>query len=55
MAESISVGANYRAAGRARTKAEFVSKISIVVEEAEETVFWFECLIESGIVKEDLL
>jgi four helix bundle protein len=46
------VGANYRAAGRSRSKAEFVSKIGIVVEEADETVFW---LVESGIVKEELL
>jgi four helix bundle protein len=50
-----SVGANYRAAGRARSKAEFVAKMGIVVEEADETVFWIECLIESGIVKPDLL
>ncbi len=50
-----SVGANYRAAGRARSKAEFISKIGIVVEEADETVFWLECLIESGIVKGELL
>jgi four helix bundle protein len=50
-----SVGANYRAAGRARSKAEFISKIGIVVEEADEAVFWIECLIESGIVKPDLL
>ena len=50
-----SIGANYRAAGRARSKAEFVSKIGIVVEEADETVFWLECLIESGIVKEAML
>ena len=50
-----SVGANYRAAGRARSKAEFIAKIGIVVEEADETVFWIECLIESGIVKSDLL
>ena len=49
-----SVGANYRAAGRARSKAEFVSKIGIVVEEADESVLWLECLIETGIVKEDL-
>ena len=40
---------------RARSQAEFVSKIGIVVEEADETVYWLECLIESGIVKEDLL
>ena len=50
-----SVGANYRAAGRARSKAEFVAKMGIVVEEADETVFWIECLIESGIVKPELL
>jgi four helix bundle protein len=50
-----SVGANYRAAGRSRSKAEFVAKMGIVVEEADETVFWIECLIESGIVKPDLL
>jgi len=50
-----SVGANYRAAGRARSRPEFISKIGIVVEEADETVFWLECLVESGIVKEDLL
>jgi four helix bundle protein len=49
------VGANYRACGRARSKAEFISKIGIVVEEADETVFWIECLIESGIVKQELL
>lgn len=50
-----SVGANYRAAGRARSKAEFVSKIGVVVEEADEVVFWLECLMESGIVKPGLL
>jgi four helix bundle protein len=50
-----SIGANYRAVGRARSKAEFVSKMGIVVEEADETVFWIECLIESEIVKPDLL
>ena len=50
-----SVGANYRAAGRVRSKAEFVAKIGIVVEEADETIFWLECLMESGIVKPDLL
>jgi four helix bundle protein len=50
-----SVGANYRAAGRARSKAEFVAKMGIVMEEADETVFWIECLVESGIVKSDLL
>jgi four helix bundle protein len=45
-----SVAANYRAACRARSKAEFIAKIGVVVEEADETVFWLELLIETGIV-----
>ncbi|MCJ8166760.1 four helix bundle protein [Pontibacter sp. E15-1] len=44
-----SVGANYRAACRARSAAEFYSKVSIVIEEADETIFWLELLEESGI------
>ena len=47
---SASVAANYRATCRARSKAEFFSKISIVVEEADETLFWLEILEESGMV-----
>jgi four helix bundle protein len=39
-----SVAANYRAACRARSKAEFISKIGIVVEEADETAFWIDLL-----------
>jgi len=50
-----SIGANYRSAGRARSKAEFVSKISVVLEESDETVFWLELLYESEIVKPELL
>jgi len=50
-----SVGANYRAAGSARSAAEFSAKIGIVLEEADETLFWLECLIEAGIVKQELL
>lgn len=38
------VAANYRAVCRARSKAEFISKMGIVVEEADETVFWLEFL-----------
>ena len=45
-----SVAANYRAVCRARSKAEFVAKIGVVVEEADETVFWLELLGETGIV-----
>src|SRR5271167_818871 len=44
------VAANYRAVCRARSKAEFISKISIVVEEADEAVLWLELLVESGIL-----
>ena len=47
-----SVAANYRAACRARSQAEFAAKIGVVVEEADETVFWLELLVEAGIVPE---
>ena len=50
-----SVGANYRAACRARSPKEFYSKISIVIEEADESMFWLELLAESNIVKATLL
>ncbi len=45
-----SVAANYRASCRARSGADFVSKISVVTEEADETLFWFEVLIESELI-----
>ncbi len=45
-----SVAANYRAVCRARSKAEFVAKMGIVVEEADETLFWLELLVETGVV-----
>jgi four helix bundle protein len=45
------MAANYRAAGRSRSKAEFVAKIGVVIEEADETVFWLEMLRDGGIVK----
>ena len=45
-----SVAANYRAVCRARSKAEFVAKMGVVVEEADETVFWMELLVDTGIV-----
>lgn len=44
-----SVGANYRSACRGRSHAEFRAKIGIVEEEADESAFWLELLIESGI------
>jgi len=50
-----SVAANYRAVCRARSKAEFVSRIGIVAEEADEAVFWLEMLSESGTMQPDRL
>lgn len=50
-----SVAANYRAACRARSKAEFVAKIGVVVEEADETVFWLELFRDASIVAPDKL
>src|SRR5947208_14697586 len=49
------VAANYRAACRARSKAEWVAKIGIVVEEADETVFWLEMLADGEIVPQQKL
>lgn len=50
-----SVGANYRSACRARSKAEFTSKLGIVLEEADESEFWLELVIESKVMKEKLV
>jgi four helix bundle protein len=47
-----SVAANYRAVCRARSRAEFIAKMGVVVEEADETVFWLELLVEASIVRE---
>ena len=44
-----SIAANYRAAGRGRSRAEFFAKICIVVEEADETLYWLELIRESKI------
>jgi four helix bundle protein len=49
---STSVGANYRAACRAKSSADFIAKMGIVEEECDECIYWMELLIESGIVKE---
>ena len=45
-----SVAANYRAACRARSSAEFVAKLGLVLEEADESLFWLELLVEAGII-----
>jgi len=45
-----SVAANYRAACRARSKAEFISKLGVVLEEADETQLWLELIIEGNLL-----
>jgi four helix bundle protein len=50
-----SVGANYRAAGRSRSKTEFVAKIGTVLEEADAPVFWLELLRDGSIIDAKLL
>src|SRR6478672_11658906 len=47
-----SVAANYRAACRARSKPEFISKLGTVEEEADESAFWLELLIDAGLMSE---
>ena len=50
-----SVAANYRAACRGRSKADFVSKLGIVQEEADEALFWLDLLTDTGIMKRERL
>ena len=46
-----SVGANYRAACRGRSKADFISKLGIVEEEADESAYWLEMLVAAKVVE----
>ena len=48
-----SVAANYRAACRARSRSEFIAKVGVVVEEADETLFWLDLLVESNLSAAD--
>lgn len=50
-----SVGANFRATTRVRSRKEFFAKLSITVEEADESAFWMELLIEAGIISDKKL
>ena len=50
-----SVAANYRAACRGRSKADFIAKLGIVVEEADESEFWLEMIIETEMLKSSLV
>lgn len=49
----MSVGANYRAACRSRSKMEFLSKLGTVEEEADESAYWMELIIETGMLNKD--
>ncbi len=46
-----SVGANYRSACRGRSEAEFVAKLGVVIEEADESEYWVELIADSGLMK----
>ena len=50
-----SVASNYRAACRGRSKAEFIAKLGIVEEEADESAFWLELIIEGSLLKAKLV
>lgn len=50
-----SVGANYRAACRSRSKPEFIAKLGIVEEEADESAYWMELIIEGGLMEKKLI
>jgi len=52
---STSVASNYRAACLAQSKAGFISKISIVIEEADESYFWLEFIVDEELIKKDLV
>ena len=45
-----SVGANYRAVCRSRSKADFIAKLGVVIEEVDETLFWLELLVDTNIL-----
>jgi four helix bundle protein len=53
LAAGTSAGANYRAACRARSSPDFISKMGIVEEEADESIYWMELLIDRGLIRKD--
>jgi four helix bundle protein len=50
-----SVGANYRAACRAKSAADFISKMGTVEEETDESIYWMELLIDSGLIPQTVV
>ena len=55
MRSGTSVAANYRAACKARSKAEFISKLGTVEEEADESAFWLELIVEGELLPDNLI
>ena len=53
MRSGTAVGANYRAAARARSRADFIAKMGIVEEECDETLYWLEMLVELQLINAD--
>ena len=52
---STSVASNYRAVCRSRSMLDFIAKLSVVEEEADESAFWLEIIIECGLIKKELV
>ena len=52
---STSIGANYRSACKGKSTADFINKIVIVEEEADESVYWFDLILESGLAASDII
>ena len=50
-----SVGSNYRAACRGRSRAEFIAKLGVVEEEADESAFWLELIVEGSLLQASLV
>ncbi len=50
-----SIGANYRAACRGRSRAEFIAKLGVVVEESDETCYWLELIIDGQLIARHLV
>jgi four helix bundle protein len=50
-----SVGANYGSACRAQSRADFAAKVAVVAEEADESLYWLELVVESGLIKPERL
>ncbi|MDH5607090.1 MAG: four helix bundle protein [Anaerolineae bacterium] len=53
MRSATSVGANYRSACRGRSKAEFIAKLGISIEKADESLYWMEIILDTGLAAEN--